>query len=349
MLLPIPTSVRRLLPARVRQLVAAVLLVIAPFQSEAASSRREGYEARKARVDAACVLAGKPAYPAADRPGDEEARALGAGCDSEALYYGIGRAADPAGARRCAFIALRKDEHAQAGSAMLMMLYANGRGVARDLDLAIAIACGLEAAGAERVGRVEHLLNMKAGRDAGVFDTCDDITSGYMAGYCVGLRERSEAVARGRRLDAAVARLPIEARPAFEKLKAAADAFFAAREDNEVDLSGTARAALVIEEGARLREAFASSVEALLAGPPTWRFDAEEYAAADRKLNEAYREAIGSEPLGTVTPDGIRKTQRAWLPYRDAWADFGRALHPGVPAVGWKAWITKERTQMLAE
>jgi hypothetical protein len=116
-----------------------------------------------------------------------------------------------------------------------------------------------------------------------------------------------------------------------------------------VDLSGTARAALVIEEGARLREAFASSVEGLVAGPPTWRFDAAEYAAADRELNEAYREAISSKPLGTVTPDGIRKTQRAWLPYRDAWADFGRALHPGVPAFGWKAWITKERTQMLEE
>jgi hypothetical protein len=190
---------------------------------------------------------------------------------------------------------------------------------------------------------------MKAGKDAGVFDTCDDITSGYMAGFCVAHRERIETVARDRRLDAAVAKLPIVARPAFAKLQAAADAFFAAREENEVDLSGTARAALVIEEGARLREAFASSVEALVAGPPTWRFGAADYAAADRKLNEAYRNAISAEPLGTVTPDGIRKTQRAWLPYRDAWAAFGRALHPGVPLVGWKAWITEERTAMLEE
>jgi hypothetical protein len=342
---PSPTTNLR----HVRQLVAAGLLAVAPFGSEAADSWEKKYEARKARVDAACTLAGKPAYPAADRPSDEEARTLGAECDSEALYYGIGRAADPVAARQCAFIELRRDELVLGGSAMLMTLYANGTGVAKNLDLGIAIACELDAAPAERVARVDHLLAMKAGKDGGVFDTCDDITSGYMAGHCAAHRERVEVVARDRRLEAAVAKLPIAARPAFAKLRAAADAFFDARVDHEVDLSGTARAALVIEEHARLREAFASSVQAFMAGPPTWGFGAAEYAAADRELNEAYRNAMSSESLGTVTPDGIRKTQRAWLPYRDAWAEFGRVLHPKVPAVGWKAWITKERTEMLAE
>ncbi len=300
-------------------------------------------------MNAACARVGKPAYPAADGPSEGESRALGTECDSEALYYGIGRPADPVAARKCAFIELRKDELVLGGSTMLMMLYANGRGVVQDLELAVAIACGTDAAPAERVGRVKHLLNMKAGKDAGVFDICDDITSGLMMGYCAGLHERIDAVARNRRLDTVVAKLPIVARPAFAKLKAAADAYFEARESNEVDLSGTARAALVIEEGARLREAFVSSVEALVASPPRWRFAEADYRVADRALNEAYRRAIRAEALGTVTPDGIRRTQRAWLSYRDAWAVFGRALHPDVPAVGWKTWITRERTGMLAE
>ena len=49
-----------------------------------------------------CASVAAAAPPAADLPTAAQAAAL-AGCDAEALYYGIGRPADPAQARLCAF------------------------------------------------------------------------------------------------------------------------------------------------------------------------------------------------------------------------------------------------------
>lgn len=328
---------------------AVALAALTYFHVAAAGSWREEFEARKTRVDEVCSRAGKPAFRAEDRPTDAEVQALGAGCDSEALYYGMGVSADPGAARKCAFAELAAgDFHEFGGSRVLMMVYANGAGVTRDLDVAIAIACEMEAAPAERVGRVSHLLRMKASDDPGRFDLCDDITSGYMQGFCARNAARSAAVEGARRLGAAAARVPDRARPAFQNLRAAAEGFFSARASNEVDLSGTGRAAFVIEEQMRLEREFIDAVEALVAAPLPEQATAADFIIADRELNQAYR-AVGKQGalFGTLTPDGVRSAQRSWIGYRDAWVAFGRALYPQVPESAWKTWVTRQRTKML--
>ena len=93
--------------------------------------------------------------PAADRPDAATAVALTPSCNAEALYYGIGIPADPVRARECAFIeqdagkASPYDAGRFGGTAMLMTIYANGVGAARDLDLATALACQVDGAAAE--------------------------------------------------------------------------------------------------------------------------------------------------------------------------------------------------------
>ena len=97
--------------------------------------------------------------PVADRPDPEQARAL-AGCDSEALYHGIGMAADPVRARQCALLEAAGSDGRRsgfAGDAMLMTIYANGVGAERNLDLATAMACRTQGAPFEVAGRVHHL------------------------------------------------------------------------------------------------------------------------------------------------------------------------------------------------
>lgn len=56
----------------------------------------------------------------------------------------------------------------------------------------------------------------------------------------------------------------------------------------------------------------------------------------------------GTWVWGTVTPAGIRETQRAWLPYRDAWARFGRKLLTDSSSEGWKDRVTRQRIDMLS-
>jgi hypothetical protein len=65
------------------------------------------------------------------------------GCDAEASYYGIGRAADFVAARRCAFAQIsNKEESIFGGEDILMMIYANGKGVHANLTVAMTVAFG---------------------------------------------------------------------------------------------------------------------------------------------------------------------------------------------------------------
>src|SRR5690606_11815140 len=85
---------------------------------------------------------------AADHPDAAQVQAL-ADCDSEALYYGIGMAADPVRARQCALLEAETESDqysAFSGNGLLMTIYANGIGAERDLDLATAFACGIHGA-----------------------------------------------------------------------------------------------------------------------------------------------------------------------------------------------------------
>ena len=69
---------------------------------------------------------------------------------------------------------------------MLTVLYANGDGVERNIPLALRFACEQGWAPAEFEGRVKHLesFNFVKPSPRGQFSFCDDITSGFMQGFC---------------------------------------------------------------------------------------------------------------------------------------------------------------------
>jgi hypothetical protein len=289
--------------------------------------------------------------PAADRPGAAAASAL-KGCDSEALYYGIGMSADPGRARQCAFLeADREDGGAFSGRTMLMTIYANGLGAKRDLDVAIHLACGIEGAPMESHGRVTHLAELKAkgwkGQD---FNYCDDVTSGLAMGYCASHEARMAGARREAALAAMASGWTPAAKPAFERLRAAHAAYVEAHGSGEVDLSGTARAAMTINAEEALRDELVDVLERLRSGRalPT---PASRFAAEDAQLNAAYRkrleEAGGETYPGAVTKEGVRAAERAWLRYRDAFLAFAAIQFPRVPRDELAAWLTRRRTALL--
>jgi hypothetical protein len=289
--------------------------------------------------------------PAADRPDAATAASLN-GCDSEALYYGIGVAADPVKARQCAFLEMgSEDEAVFGGRTMLMTVYANGRGAKRDLDVAIHLACGIEGAPMESHGRVTHLAELKGqSRPEEDFNFCDDVTSGLAMGYCASHQERIDGAKR----DSEIARLkagwtPAE-KQAFERLRQAHAAYVEAHGEGEVDLSGTARGAMVVEAEEALRDEFVALLRDLVAGHYP-RYDAGGYRAADAKLNAAYRKLMAdTQPVdapGGVTREGILAAQRVWLRYRDAFLAFAAVKFPKADRDSLAAWLTDKRTAML--
>lgn len=282
-----------------------------------------------------------------------------AGCDSDTLI----REAEHAAARACAWAERSEGEAAQAvfgGAASLVVIYANGLGVPRDFALARRMACEAGGAYAEVEGRLEHLAAIEAGTDQEPLDFCDDITSGYMMGFCAEREAALAREARGRTWSTLLAGWPAAHRDAWTSLRAAADAFFEQRVANEVDVSGTGRAAFIVGETEALEIALLESVQAFERGELP-QATADDLAGADRRLNESYAAARAAAkpeaaddgsmfgPLGTIKPEGIRDAERAWIKYRDAWVTFGAARYPAASETAWKHYFTVQREKQLRE
>lgn len=323
-------------------------LVLAAVVCAASSGRLRAQEP-PASVAAVCKAVRNKGYPSEGRPTLVQRDAV-RGFASHHYYYGIGVKVDYVKARHAAFLELEDDLASMFdGDTILMMLYANGFGVKQDLDFATMLACKSGFAPAEIQGRVEHLQQLKHTREARPFDYCDDITSGYMMGFCEGLEEERKAAKRDRALTALSNSWPAEHIDALRMLKSAANAFIDARVNNEVDLSGTARGMLMTQEETRLRNGLLAALKRFERGQLP-RFDAAKFKAADAELNEVYKRAVAHDQEGsTVTAEGIRTAERVWIRYRDAWVEFGKTRYPGVAAESWQTWLTRERTRQLRE
>jgi formylmethanofuran dehydrogenase subunit E/uncharacterized protein YecT (DUF1311 family) len=303
----------------------------------------------------ACDSYDKVQVPVADLPTQLDRMSLSS-CNSEDLYFGFGQPAAALDARKCAYIEREQSDVSQervfGGSGLLTMIYANGKGAARNFDLALKFACEVDGAPAENSYRLEHLLKLKEQRWTGDnFNLCDDATSGYMQGFCAALQEKFDRTAREERLDEITSRWKPHEKEAFSRLQQAAKTFFEASSRNEVDLSGTGRAAFEIEAEAALNDEFVAAIQHFERGQLP-RFSSSDFIGADNELNSVYSK-IQAEPdsavIGTVTATGIKTAQRAWLSYREAWVKFGQVKYPEVTPDSWRTWLTQDRVKMLKD
>ncbi len=286
-------------------------------------------------------------------------------CDSYKLYFGIGTKVDYAAARLCAWterLAMESDlkprkeiSRVFGGAAMLTVLYANGEGTARNLPLALRFACEAEGAPAEIGGRLETL---KALRSAGTassdkFTFCNDITSGFMLGFCSAIEAETADQDRKVAYHQIAAHWPEADRKAFATLVAAEDAYSEAHARGEINLGGTARAAEESDAEQALRENFVTAIKSFDEKKLPER-SAAAATAADQELNRVYRAAVAladaqKSNYGAVQPDGIRAAERSWLKYRDSWVEFAHLHYASVPRKSWLALLTLDRISVLKE
>lgn len=277
-------------------------------------------------------------------------------CDTQKLYYGDGvqKPNYPAALQCGWYERTHPDPHVGdmfLGPGVLTMLYANGHGVPQNYGLAIRFACEdqwtSEAEGAARIG---HLEAMRDGTDKGKFDLCDDITSGLSMGACQAIDSMRYAGPRANKIAAEAAALPAPAKASLPALQRAEKAFEEERSGNEVDMSGTARGMFYEQELSTLSDQFLINLQ---------RFRKDDVPAAtphdlaelDAKLNTAYRSLMNAPAdkweFGTIKPDGIRKTERAWLNLVDAWMRFGHAAYPQLSETRLRAQLIRLRLHQL--
>jgi len=294
--------------------------------------------------------------PNSDLPAPEE-RVAPSKCSSYNLYFGIDGPIDLAQARKCAYLERENNKggHPGAfdGAGLLAMIYANGKGAARNFDLALKFSCEVDGAEAENFYRFQHLSKLRQENWTGTdFSLCDDSTSGFMMGWCERVNQDLKEVRRNEELKNLTKNWTSEELRAFSVLQQAANRFFEASSRNEVDLSGTARAAFELEAEGSLRESYMKAIKRFEKSSfPS--FASSDFKKADSQLNSVYSK-IQSVPgkrieFTTVTPEGIKVAQRAWLRYRDAWVAFGAIKYPTVSGDSWRTWLTLERVKMLQD
>ena len=338
-----------------RQLIyplAAALIVAGPVSaSDNWGDAKASYpnDPEYAASKAICRRLGKPQAPPADRPTPAQVRAL-KGCDSEALYYGEKLPVDYAKARQCALIeAQGDDETAFAGSTILMQIYANGRGVARDLDLATAYACQVDGSAFDVDARIRRLQAIKSKPAA--FDYCDGVSSDWSIAQCMARDSRAAAVRRDARIAALIGRLPRPARAAYPPLQAALNAFVEAHGHTEFDDAGTSGDFLAIGEEDSIRDQFEKDLRRLAGGD--WPgATAADVRAADTALNASYRKALADSAKAdldyqTGKAGKLRAAQRAWIAYRDTYVRFAALAAPGLSVDAVTARLTRLRTAQL--
>lgn len=286
-------------------------------------------------------------------------------CDTQTLYYGSdgkGAGRDYAAARRCAYRergtgqGIETQSAPFGGSGALMMLYANGQGVKRNIPLAKRFACEYGGAPAEVEGRLDRLDAIAKGADKRALDICDEVTSGMMMGVCAGREADFAKAGRDGRMAALQASWTPAQREAWAALRKAADEYFENVSGEETDMSGSARGMFAVEAGEKLEVALLDAVTRFEGGKrPTQK--AADFARADKALNATYKQTLakldaaragdGMGDYGTLSSEGVRTTQRSWLRYRDAWVRFAAARWPGTSADAWKAWLTAGRNEAL--
>jgi uncharacterized protein YecT (DUF1311 family) len=179
-----------------------------------------------------------------------------------------------------------------------------------------------------------------------------------MGGACAGRREAQDNRVRNARLDRAARALPAARRPAFAALRQAAERNATEAGYSETEAQSTAAADFAFQHQARLREQAMQAMLDAIDGklPPA---SAEDLAAWDSQLNQVYGDLTASPSTqeghpgrigdSTIENAEVRKAERLWLAYRDAFVPFRASLPSSPDADAIKTLLTAQRVAQLRD
>lgn len=284
--------------------------------------------------------------PAPDRPTAAEAKSL-AKCSSIDAYFGFGQPADPVKARKCAYAEIdRGDKDILGGKAMLMMVYANAKGVPRNFDVALNLACAIGGEPGDAAGRIRQLDRLKKSNWAGDnFSICAHSSGHDLYGQCVVLTERFDKIERDQKFNDLIAKWSPAEQKAFRAFRDEAEKFFLVQAANGVNLEGT----FEIQEQVFQRDNLLTAFQQLERGELP-KYTEEEFRRAEAAENAAYQRTQNSNVShwGTVTRESVKKSEEAWQRYRNDWIAFGKRKYPTVSEMSWKAWLDQDRIVALS-
>jgi hypothetical protein len=306
-------------------------------------------------------------YASVPLPAEAEKTAVPAkfpACGSYRSYRGIGRPANHAEARACAWqerLAQKADLRQSAeepiawvvgGSLILADIYFNGAGVERNVPLAMRFVCesevGMAALAQSDIAKFDGLS--RAQRKP--FEFCDYAASTFTMVFC----SRYASEIEDERRDHYYRKLKVSMTPqekvAFESLLVAANAYFAAHAA-EVYQGGTIRGIRTIGSQNILKDVFHANV-VHFERKIFPKLSEKQIADADALLQREYKRTVQrlerktkediEEGAGTV--GHLSHVEITWEIYRNAWVTFaGLRYASAMPAI--RARVTLDRYRLL--
>jgi uncharacterized protein YecT (DUF1311 family) len=301
--------------------------------------------------DAVCELAEKIPNPQSDL--QQDGTNAVEHCNVWNMYYGVGQPVDLRGARYCAYSNLGGEDSSEINveaPAVLAMIYAGGKGVAANLQLAVKFACEIKEGWGDNSDLVKMLdAKQKEGVTRVDLDVCDAPTGREM-GYGCLMRDQDrvadEATTAEKRFDGVG---DSAQQAAFELLlQARQGLLYAHTAEEPTGTVGLAQESISEETDAQ--KMWARDLNYLADGKPP-RYTEQEFAKADAALNVAYRDARATKCASDycTTSEQVLQAERAWLAYREAWVSYANLRWPKVSPDSWRTLLTIERTKMLHE
>lgn len=292
-------------------------------------------------------------------------------CAEGDLYYGASpqQDVDYAAARRCALYdwpVRHGPAHGNPGDSgdlydfstqTLVMIYANGDGVPRNLDLAMHIACQdafplQDSQGdyqSELVQVILKLARMKSQASPARFDYCNggaQLSNWPEKLVCASIETRLKRKKRESHLAELVAPWTGEQKDAFSRARAAFSQF----EEFEEHAENTCAVPVEIctmDIDDRLETAFAANIDSFEQGKLP-AFTHQQRGNANYALNASYQRLL----TVTYRSNGnlmlkIRDAERAWQAYRDAFLAFAKLRWPSVSGDSWLTFLIDERMKQF--
>jgi uncharacterized protein YecT (DUF1311 family) len=292
-------------------------------------------------------------------------------CAEDDLYYGASplQDVDSTAARRCALydwnvrhgpVPVNSDDSSgnyDFSTQTLVMIFANGDGVPRDLDLAMHIACkevfplqdSENDYQSELIQVILKLAKMKSAASPARFDYCNGgarLSDWPEKLVCESIDTRLARKKRETNLAELVAPWTGEQKDAFTRARAAFNQF----EEIEERTENTCSVPVVIctmDIDDRLETDFASAIDRFEQGklPASTH---RQYGDAKYALNAFYQQLL-SQTFRSNREQmmKIRDAERAWQVYRDAFVEFAKLRWPSVSGDSWLTLLNNERMKQL--
>lgn len=206
---------------------------------------------------------------------------------------------------------------------------------------------------AELIIAIDTAYKAWKGKQDFEFNICNYVTSGSGMGYCARRGAADNEVQINTRLTQLTTALKNGSGQYLKPAYKATVEFLEAKVWNEELHGGSGYAAWATESLVKQKKEFVQLIENVNSGKLPE--DMTRMKDNDARLNSMYKEVLvelRKKPLtdfnAEVNADGLRKTQRLWIPYRDAIVALLCTMNPDIVKQQWVNWVTEQRIKELA-